>query len=80
MQTMAIGLNAGNDTNGNPRRVWVVLQIDGDSQHIIDAVDEGYQGFHRVKEFYQDCIQGPMFRTVPAEYRALLKAYRASTR
>lgn len=43
---IAIYLNAGHDTNGNPRRGWVITEDNGDS---IDYVDEGYRGGSALK-------------------------------
>lgn len=36
----AVYVNAGNDTNGNPRRGWVIM--DGPNRRAF--VDEGYEG------------------------------------
>lgn len=59
---MIIKLNAGNDRNGNPRRVFVEL-----CGNIINRVhDEGYSG--DIKDY-----SGIEFATTPAEYRRLLR-------
>ena len=63
----AICLAAQNDTNGNPRRVWVEILPDGEVGRI---ADEGYRGF----PFRGECAQGPRFATTPSEYRYLIKA------
>lgn len=69
--TVAIKLCAPNDRNGNPRRVYVVLDtFTGD---IIDAIDEGYCGIGGLHKEYPDIPSPPEFYTTPAEYRSLLK-------
>ncbi len=71
---VCIKLNAGNDRNGNPRRVYVLLS---DTGSIVRAVDEGYDGIHALNrvpgaEGLRDPVE---FATTPAEYRALLRDY-----
>lgn len=84
-----IKLAATNDANGNPRRVWVLLNTTPNevspvtmSGNIITAIDEGYEGDAGVKRFINSVIEpyhtvlvvwGPTFSTTPAEYRATLK-------
>lgn len=64
-------MNAGNDPNGNPRRVWVIAAEDGQA---IFAYDEGYLG--------RDCVPGSIRRAFDyatrcdctySQYRMLLK-------
>lgn len=80
--TTVINLNAGNDVNGNPRRLLVI--IDG-AGSIIDVIDEGYLGVAgALKEAgYQEimAVQAfvPRFETTPKEYKDL-KARSASLR
>lgn len=38
----AIHIQAPNDTNGNPRRGWVIRAADG---RMIEWIEEGYEGF-----------------------------------
>jgi hypothetical protein len=38
---IAIHINAGNDTNGNPRRGFIIVDSQGTA---IDFIDEGYAG------------------------------------
>jgi len=59
-------LNARNDRNGNPRRVFVVYAQDGS---ILDAIDEGYTGTPR---WLRDFPQLPGFVITYSEYRELL--------
>ena len=60
-------LNAKNDTNGNPRRVFVVYARDGE---ILDTIDEGYAG---TPGWLRKLPQLPGFVIAPAQYRELLK-------
>lgn len=68
---LAILLNAKNDRNGNPRRVYVVY-CDG---HIVDAIDDNYSGWQGVLEFFPDAVSGGEFATTPAEYRDTIKRF-----
>jgi hypothetical protein len=69
-----IRLNAGNDRNGNPRRVYVIL----DQDNGIKAVyDEGYRGYDAVPDIYRKIAQtAPTFATTPREYREILKQFK----
>lgn len=69
---LAISLKAGHDVNGNPRRVWVIL----DGGEVIDAIDEGYYGFAAVTNKYPNAILGPVFETTKEEYKSLLRLYK----
>jgi hypothetical protein len=42
MAAVKFKVNAGNDTNGNPRRGWVILS--SETGELRDFVDEGYEG------------------------------------
>lgn len=46
MKALAQKVNAGNDRNGNPRRGWLVYDIDGS---FAGFHDEGYEGLHGLK-------------------------------
>ncbi len=63
-----IRMNAGNDTNGNPRRVFVVFNPRGT---IVETIDEGYEGDHVVRTKYPKHKDGGTFATTPKEYRNL---------
>jgi len=65
--TMYQHLNAGNTTNGNPRRVFVLYAANGD---IVQAIDEGYRG---TPAECRGLVQLPGFDIKPAEYRTLLR-------
>jgi hypothetical protein len=73
MKYMYIHLNAGHTTNGNPRRVFVVIDVSDGT--IVDAIDEGYKGTDAVTSHYPGIVAGPEFDTTPAQYRALLKQF-----
>ncbi len=62
-------LRCTNDTNGNPRRVFVLYDAQGE---IVRAIDEGYRG---TPAECRGLIQLPTFDTTPAERRALLREY-----
>jgi len=71
---VCIKLCAGHTTNGNPRRVYVLLSDDGS---IIRAVDEGYEGIGALRgipgcERQSEPVE---FDTTPAEYRRLLRHF-----
>jgi hypothetical protein len=76
-EMIAIKLNAGNDRNGNPRRVFVVM---GEGGSVLDAIDEGYSGISAFHEKYPDINEGwspREFETTPREYKEILKKFRA---
>ena len=65
-------LNAGNDVNGNPRRIWCISEPE--TGEVLFAYDEGYYG--------RDCVPGrvrPSFDYAPhsdctfRQYQMLLK-------
>ena len=69
-QFTTIRLNAGNDSNGNPRRVFVTLK-NGD---IVATYDEGYAGRAAISNrHHRAAYNGLTFLTTPAEHRGLLK-------
>lgn len=68
---VAIHLNAGHDVNGNPRRVYVVIDRYG---AIVATVDEGYSGTQALKDAgFPNVIHGPQFAITPGEYRDLCR-------
>lgn len=72
MKTVSIiKLNAGNDINGNPRRVWVGISPEG---NISGAWDEGYEGRHAMPARLRN-KSAVEFATTSAEYRAILKKF-----
>lgn len=79
MAHVVIRLAAPNDSNGNPRRVFVIMD---ESSDVLGAVDEGYAGSHALVEAIGGALgqrlrssNYPTFATTGAEYRSLLKDY-----
>lgn len=68
---IAIHLNAGNDSNGNPRRVFVVLDRSG----VVDVINEGYNGDAELRKRHR-ISSSATFDTTPSEYRELVKRAR----
>lgn len=67
-----IRLNAGNDRNGNPRRLFLGITKLGD---VSGAWDEGYAGRHAMPEDVRGLWSGLTILTTPGEYRAILKQF-----
>lgn len=67
-----IKLNAGNDRNGNPRRVFVIFGEDGT---IIKAIDEGYRGDQVERDIGAEIPFGGTFITTVSEYKDCLKQF-----
>lgn len=69
-----IRLAAKNDCDGNPRRVFVMLDSGG---RIIGVVDEGYSGYRAVPDVVRKSHEfWPVtFETTASEYRGLLNAF-----
>ena len=65
-------LAANNDTNGNPRRCFVV--IDGAKGAIIAVQDEGYAG-DRIRDTWPDARYLGRFDTTPSQRKALLRGF-----
>ncbi len=63
-------LKAGHDNNGNPRRLYVIINSNGD---ITRVIDEDYSG--QPKEL-NDMLQLPGYEITLAEYKSILKAYK----
>lgn len=68
---LAVKVNAGHDTNGNPRRGWAT--INPRTGDMVDFVDEGYRGSSALKGACPKCVEGPEFQVTPGEYRDLKK-------
>ena len=64
-------LKAPNDTNGNPRRVFVIYDAAG---NILDAVDEGYAGR---PQWVRALPELPSFSITATEYREILRDWSA---
>lgn len=68
---VAVKINAGHDTNGNPRRGWVIL--DGRAGKMMDFVNEGYKGSSALTKAYPLAIESVELAVTPGEYRDLMK-------
>ena len=66
-----IRLDAGRDTNGNPKRVFVAFE----GNDIVATYDEGYAGLKAVKYAPHRKLAGTActIKTTPEEYRALIE-------
>ena len=64
-------LRASNDSNGNPRRLWIVYGRDGAPLRI---EDEGYSGREAVRGL--NCPELPSAEITPKDYRAWLRLAR----
>jgi hypothetical protein len=75
---IAIHLNAGHTGNGNPRRLFLVVDAGDKYPHVLDAVDEGYEGDARVKRQYPGIrVVSEQIATTPGEYREYLRRFTA---
>lgn len=68
---LAVKLNARNDVNGNPRRLFLVM----DSEGIIDAVEEGYLGIGALDNRYHGCPVLETLYITPGEYKRFIRLY-----
>lgn len=70
MKNYVLHLAAQNSANGNPRRVYVIYDEDG---NIIETIDEGYQGSGAWYRKYPNAISLGRYTTTKTEVRELLK-------
>jgi hypothetical protein len=70
---LAIYIDAGHDTNGNPRRGWIIADSSG---QFVDFVDEGYEGqsallrdYHRVPETQRIVVKPSVYRDLKKQSR-----------
>lgn len=62
-----------NDVNGNPRRIYVLLEDEG---AIVAVWDEGYMGSHAVPGVWrEDAYNAPRVYISGKEYRRILKEF-----
>jgi hypothetical protein len=73
----AIKINAGNDTNGNPRRGWVILNTAEGYTAVVDFCDEGYDGSAAVTNegYPRSLAEAPEFLVPVTEYRQMLRLH-----
>lgn len=62
-------LSAGSDANGNPRRVFIIMDANG---NILKAIDEEYKG---LPAECKGLVQLPQFEVSVREYKILLKNF-----
>jgi len=89
---MLIELHTKNDTNGNPRRLTMIVNGDDglygrwSAGTVIAAVDHGYVGPTVANQFIDTAmrpwydltiVRGPTINVTPGEYRATLKEFKA---
>lgn len=69
MNVIAIHMATTNDTNGNPRRAYVLL--DSSTGDIREIIDEGHLGSGALNDFRgkYNIVEGPRFEITPAAYR-----------
>lgn len=72
---VAMKLSAPNDTNGNPRRLYIVNEInDSGYAERLDVIDEGYAGRAALTNKYPDAVLLQQEITVAAaEYKKWIK-------
>jgi len=79
MREIIIRFDAGHDRNGNPRRVYAVIDVR--TCDVVRGIDEGYRGESAIDRIVPGFRQRPSFQgysiptfpTTPAEYRRLCK-------
>ena len=65
---IAIYIDAGHTTSGNPKRGWIITNPDG---NFIDVVDEGYLGRAALTEAGYDCASTPRLEVANSVYQDL---------
>ena len=67
----AIYINANNDTNGNPRRGWLIHESNG---AFVGFVDEGYVGRSALRSIAGIVEMHGVVPVTPGFYRSMRKA------
>jgi hypothetical protein len=72
--TVYLHLEADNDRNGNPRRLFycITTNTDHPGMVMIEAIDEGYEGEEPLKRAYPTAEYAGAVTIPAAEYRRLL--------
>jgi hypothetical protein len=74
----ALHLCATNDTNGNPRRLYLILNDEGNP---VKALDEGYRGREVARLWAQErnvtLWNGPDIDVTPNEYKSWIRWQKA---
>jgi hypothetical protein len=69
----AIKVETTHDTNGNPRRGWLVYERPG---VCVDWVEEGYRGELPLRSVHGDVVVTVVLAIPPSEWRRIRKAAR----
>ena len=72
MKVLILHLIADNDINGNARRLFLILDLEGD---IIEAIDEGCFGSAAYSQKYPFRVLLPVIEISVKEYKRYLKRY-----
>ena len=70
---IVIHLRAPNDSNGNPRRLYLI--IDPSNGLPIDCIDEGYLGNSAYKSKYPESVYSTQIDIPAKEYRRIRKQF-----
>jgi hypothetical protein len=68
---IALHLDAGHTTNGNPRRCYLV--IDPATLEHLAVIDEGFEGIAALRRHYPTARCAAEVPTTPAHYRSLMR-------
>ncbi len=63
-------LVAPHDNNGNPRRLFVVLDENADAKAVIE---QGYTGYREIRKQFPDAKEGPEINITVSEYNSWLR-------
>lgn len=77
LTTTYIHMNTDNDRNGNPRRLFLAVTIDGDQPDMVktEAINEGYEGKAALFRVHPDARYITAIEISVSEYRRLLQRY-----
>lgn len=78
---VATKISTTNDTNGNPRRLWIINEIVVDGIHAphsnrVGIVEEGYRGNGALYEAFPNAITAEQINVSPSEYKQYIKEKR----
>ena len=73
VQMIAVFLDAGRDKNGNPRRGWLIVDVQGNS---VDWVEYGYEGTGALRRLYPVIPETERISVPLKEYRRVKKLSR----
>ena len=70
----AVGVDAGHDSNGNPRRGWLIYSPEGEW---LGVLDEGYEGCSILRRRFPDVVE--LANRIPVRPSFYLGAMRAAS-